>query len=173
VICVCFCEFLRGGSWQRARLMLRSLRSQHQHTFHNRLTTILWHVSQQINNNSTANTLLSYYEATTHILHSYSHYKTQKYIYRDIYKRFLYILTTIYVPICIIWYNVLNNTLHSIYAINSYFLGGNKPWFLLTFPDNSVLNRGLIGETWHKWVQKSFGWNILHSSESFCVILVY
>ena len=88
---------------------------------------------------------------TTQYLRGHSWHKKRKYIYKGIYKRFLYIFTTIYVPICIIWYNVVDNTLDSIYAINSYFLGGNKPWFLLTFPDNSIgitiTNGGLIGET--------------------------
>lgn len=105
----------------------------------------------RLDHNTLTHLLHSNYEATTDILHSYSYYKTQKYIYKGIYKRFLYIFTTIYVPICIIWYNILDNTLDCIYAIDCYFLGGNKPWFLLTFPDNSIgitiTNGGLIGET--------------------------
>ena len=101
---------------------------------------------EDTNNNSLTHLLHSNYEATTDILHSYSYYKTQKYIYKGIYKRFLYILPTIYVPICIIWYNVVNNTLDRIYAKNCYFLSRNKPRFLLTFPDNSIFFTGrLVG----------------------------
>ena len=96
--------------------------------------------------NTLTHFLLSNCLVSTHILHSYSYYKTQKYIYKGIYKRFLYILPTIYVPICIIWYNVVDNTLDRIYAKNCYFLSRNKPWFLLTFPDNSILFTGrLVG----------------------------